>query len=239
MILARGVTYRYAAGTALAWPDFEAPQGAVVRLMGPSGSGKSTLLALMAGLLAPQQGRLEVAGADLATLQARARDAWRARTLGFVPQRLHLSEGLDVARNLELPDVAAGRAPDRARIALLLQRLGLEGLEHRLPGALSGGQAQRVALARALVGRPRVILADEPTAHLDDAAAHTVLALLAEAAGAEGATLVVATHDARVARVWPGAQAWALAGTGAGAGAGAVAGSEAGAEVGAPPELQP
>ncbi len=212
MIVARGLTYRYPGGSALAWPDFEAPQGAVVRVAGPSGSGKSTLLALLAGLLSLQQGGLEVAGTDLAVLGARARDAWRARTLGFVPQRLHLSEGLSVARNLELPDLAAGRAPDRARIAQLLERLGLRGLEDRLPGALSGGQAQRVALARALVGRPRVILADEPTAHLDDAAAAAVLALLADAAAAEGATLVVATHDARVARAWPQAQAWALPG---------------------------
>jgi len=213
MIIARGLTYGYPGAAALAWPDFEAPQGAVVRLTGPSGSGKSTLLALMAGLLALQQGRLEVAGTDLAALGARACDAWRARTLGFVPQRLHLSEGLSVARNLELPDLAAGRAPDRARIAQLLERLGLQGLENRLPGALSGGQAQRVALARALVGRPRVILADEPTAHLDDAAASAALALLADAAQAEGATLVVATHDARTAGAWPQARAWALSGS--------------------------
>ena len=210
MIVARGLAYRYAGGTALAWPDFEAPQGAVVRLAGPSGSGKSTLLALLAGLLALQQGRLQVAGTELAGLDARARDAWRAGTLGFVPQRLHLSEGLSVARNLALPDLAAGRVPDRARMGQLLERLGLRGLEDRLPGALSGGQAQRVALARALVGRPRVILADEPTAHLDDEAAAAALALLAESAAAEGATLVVATHDARVARAWPDARAWTL-----------------------------
>ena len=218
MIVARGLAFRYPGGSALGWPDFEAPQGAVVRLAGPSGSGKSTLLALLAGLLALQQGRLEVAGTDLAGLGARARDAWRARTLGFVPQRLHLSEGLSVGRNLELPDLAAGRAPDRARIAQLLARLGLQGLEHRLPGALSGGQAQRVALARALVGRPRVILADEPTAHLDDEAAAAALALLAEAAAAEGATLVVATHDARVAQAWPEALSWTLGPAGAGRG---------------------
>jgi len=215
MILAEGLAYRYRGGPALAWPDFQAPQGAVVCLAGPSGSGKSTLLALLAGLLALQQGRLEVAGTDLAGLGARARDAWRARTLGFLPQRLHLSEGLSVARNLAMPDLAAGRAPDRARIATLLGRLGLQGLEDRLPGALSGGQAQRVALARALVGRPRVILADEPTAHLDDDAAAAALALLAEAAAAEGATLVVATHDARVARAWPQARSWVLGGAAA------------------------
>ena len=210
MIVARGLAYRYAGGPMLWWPDFEAPQGAVVRVAGPSGSGKSTLLALLAGLLALQQGQLQVAGTDLAGLGARARDAWRGRTLGFMPQRLHLSEGLSVARNLALPDLAAGRQPDLARIGQLLERLGLQDLHARLPGALSGGQAQRVALARALVARPRVILADEPTAHLDDDAAAAALALLAEAAAAEGATLIVATHDARVARVWPDARAWNL-----------------------------
>jgi putative ABC transport system ATP-binding protein len=212
VILARGLAYAYPGASALAWPDFEAAQGAVVRVAGPSGSGKSTLLALLAGLLAVQQGQLQVAGTDLSGLPARARDAWRARTLGFVSQRLHLSEGLSVGRNLALPDLAAGRPVQAARIAELLERLGLQGLRDRLPGTLSGGQAQRVALARALVHRPRVLLADEPTAHLDDAAAQAALALLAEVAAEEGATLVVATHDARVAAAWPHAHAWTLGG---------------------------
>jgi putative ABC transport system ATP-binding protein len=210
VIVAHGLTHAYPGAPALAWPDFEAAQGAVVRVAGPSGSGKSTLLALLAGLLAVQGGQLQVAGTELAGMPASARDAWRARMLGFVPQRLHLSEGLSVARNLALPDLAAGRPVQEARIDELLARLGLQGLQGRLPGTLSGGQAQRVALARALVHRPRVLLADEPTAHLDDEAAAAALRLLAEVASQEGATLVVATHDARVGSAWPHARTWAI-----------------------------
>lgn len=212
MIAVRGLRHAHPGAPDIGFPDFEAPQGAVVRLLGPSGSGKSTLLALLAGLLTVQQGEVSVAGSALAALTPRQRDAWRARHLGFVPQRLHLAEGLSVAQNLALPDLAAGRATDRARIAEVVARLGLQGLQARRPGALSLGQAQRVAVARAVLHRPRVILADEPTAHLDDASAQATLALLAEAAAGEGATLVVATHDRRVAEAWPHALAWTLQG---------------------------
>jgi putative ABC transport system ATP-binding protein len=182
-----------------------------VLLRGASGSGKSTVLALLAGLLTAQSGRLQVGSSDLRQLSARQIDAWRGRELGFVPQRLHLSPGLDVLHNLALPYVAAGQAVDHARVHELLDRLGLRACARRRPHQLSLGQAQRVALARAVLRRPRVVLADEPTAHLDDGATAAVLKLLAELAGVEQATLVVATHDARVAKVLQQAHAWQLA----------------------------
>lgn len=194
----------------LRFADVEAAQGAQLLLRGPSGSGKSTLLALIAGLLTPRAGRVVVAGTDLGALPRGARDSWRGQALGFVPQRLHLSDSLTVAENLALPYIAGGLAVDHARIGALLQRLGLEGLAARRPHELSVGQAQRVALARALMRRPRVLLADEPTANLDDAMSATVLGLLAEAAEENGATLVIATHDARVAARLPAAQVLAL-----------------------------
>ena len=195
---------------ALRFADFSAPQGAQVLLRGASGSGKSTLLALLAGLLTPTSGHLQVAGVDPAGLGSRARDVWRGEAIGFVPQRLHLSDGLSVADNLSLPYVAAGRPVDGQRIAEVLHRLGLSGLDARRPATLSVGQAQRVAIARALLRRPRLILADEPTAHLDDAHASAAVALLNEVATELGATLVIATHDGRLASSLPTASVLAL-----------------------------
>lgn len=205
MLSLRGVRHAYANGPALAFPDLDAPAGARVVLRGPSGSGKSTLLALIAGLLTPRSGRVVVGGTDVGALAPRARDAWRGAHLGFVPQRVHLSASLSVARNLALPYVAAGVAVDAARIQAVLEHLGLARLAERRPHELSVGQAQRVALARALLRRPALLLADEPTASLDDAHAERALALLAETAAETGSTLVVATHDARVAAALPDA----------------------------------
>lgn len=215
MLAIQGLSHRHSGAPAIRFPDFQAVQGARVRIVGPSGSGKSTLLALLAGLLAVQQGRVQVAGADLGGLDERKRDAWRGAALGFVAQRLHLSDSLTVAQNLSLPYVAAGIAVDSPRIAEVLARLGLAALAKRRPAQLSVGQAQRVAIARALLRRPAVILADEPTAHLDDHTTADALELLAEVAAEQNATLVLATHDRRVLEAWPDAAELRLTGSAA------------------------
>ncbi|APA68514.1 ABC transporter ATP-binding protein [Janthinobacterium sp. 1_2014MBL_MicDiv] len=184
---------------------FHLPAGRHALLLGPSGSGKSTLLHLLAGILAPQQGRLEVAGTSLAGLSPRQRDSWRGSTVGLLPQQLALVPSLNVLDNVLLPAYASGKRPDRNRAASLLGQLGLADKLAAYPHALSGGQRQRTAIARAVFMRPRLILADEPTANLDDGACAAVVNLLARQAAQAGASLVIASHDARVLAALPDA----------------------------------
>lgn len=190
----------------MVFPDGVVPQGGTLLLRGASGSGKSTWLALAAGLLTPQEGEMVVAGQSVAGLRGGERDRWRARCIGFLPQRLLLSEALSVVDNLALVYFASGQPVDRQAIAAKLAALDLSAQAHKKPAQLSGGQAQRVALARALLLSPPVLLVDEPTASLDDAACERALALLRESARQAQATLVIATHDARVERALPQAQ---------------------------------
>lgn len=199
MIRSSNLSYQYPNGPALSFPDVDVAQGAVVLLRGPSGCGKSTWLALIAGLMPPSSGDLTVAEQPLSALRTPAADAWRAQAIGFLPQKLHLSAALSVQQNLAMAQWAAGQPEDLARIKEALSALGVAELAQRKPSQLSGGQAQRVALARAVLLKPRVILADEPTASLDDDAAAEAVALLLSTARRQGATLVIATHDARVA----------------------------------------
>lgn len=198
MISSTALAFAYPQTPPLAFADVQVPQGGVLLLSGPSGSGKSTWLSLVAGLIAPTAGTLEVAGQNLSALSHAQADAWRARTVGFLPQKLHLSPALSVYDNLALAYWAAGVALDRARLQACLETLGIAELAQRKPGQLSGGQAQRVALARAVLQHPAVLLADEPTASLDDAACADAVALLVQTCQAQGATLVIATHDQRV-----------------------------------------
>ncbi|GAA4421266.1 ABC transporter ATP-binding protein [Acidovorax lacteus] len=206
MIRTRGLAYAHAGRSVpLRFPDVDLSMGQTLLLRGPSGSGKSTWLALVAGLRTPQAGQITVAGQDLAALRGAALDRWRAATVGIVPQRLHLSAALTVADNLALAYLAAGRPRDNAAIHRTLDALGVAALGTRLPHQLSGGQAQRVAVARAVLLGPSLLVADEPTASLDDAAAQDTLALLERSASLAGASLVIATHDTRVATALPSA----------------------------------
>ena len=207
MIKTTGLEFAYPGSSPLRFPDVGVPQGTTLLLRGPSGSGKSTWLALVAALVRPGAGSLEVAGQNLAALNRVQADAWRARTLGFLPQKLHMSAALTVAQNLGLAFWAAGVAQDRRRIDAALAAVGVAELADRLPAQLSGGQAQRVALARAVLMQPRLIAADEHTASLDVDAAREGLQLLHSTAQRYGATLVIATHDARVGDFFAGAAA--------------------------------
>lgn len=211
MIRTRSLRYAYAGGPDLSFRDVSVPQGGTLLLRGNSGTGKSTWLALAAGLLTPTAGEMVVAGQRLGDLSGAARDRWRSRQVGFLPQRLHLSQALTVAGNLGLAFYAAGLPEDGAAVQRALQALGVAELAQRRPAQLSGGQAQRVALARSVLMSPRVILADEPTASLDDVAAAGAVKLLRDAAARCDATLVIATHDRRVQDALPGASVYLLA----------------------------
>ncbi|MSQ62657.1 MAG: ATP-binding cassette domain-containing protein [Betaproteobacteria bacterium] len=197
MLRLSGIRQRYGAKQVLALDRFAAAAGEHWLVLGASGSGKTTLLNLIAGLLAPSEGEIAVGGQILAMLEGAALDRWRGRNVGIVPQKLHLVSSLSVLDNLLLAPYLAGLSSDKARAASLLEKLNLKENSKAKPHQLSHGQAQRVAVARAVMNRPKLLLADEPTANLDDAHCEQALDLLQDQAGECGATLIVATHDQR------------------------------------------
>ncbi len=179
--------------------DFFMAAGETLAIVGASGSGKSTLLSLMAGLDTPSQGSVHVAGQDLFSLSEDERALVRAQHMGFVFQSFQLMANLTALENVMLPLELAGRSGIVATATAMLARVGLsERLKH-YPKVLSGGEQQRVALARAFVMQPQILLADEPTGSLDHATGETILNLMFELNQELGTTLVLVTHDERVA----------------------------------------
>jgi len=179
--------------------DFSLSAGETLAIVGASGSGKSTLLSLMAGLDTPSQGSVHVAGQDLFSLNEDERAQVRAQHMGFVFQSFQLMANLTALENVMLPLELSGKSGIVATATAMLQRVGLgERLKH-YPKVLSGGEQQRVALARAFVMNPEILLADEPTGSLDHATGETILNLMFELNQELGTTLVLVTHDERVA----------------------------------------
>ena len=197
-----GASRRYRRGAeevhALEGVDLVVQPGEWLTLVGPSGCGKSTLLNLLSGVDQPDSGTVEVAGLALATSSEKERTLLRRRGIGIVFQSFHLVPHLSVEENIALP-LALDRKRDPARVAALLERIGLTARAAHFPSELSGGEQQRTALARALVPRPKLVLADEPTGNLDSASGTRVLDLLDELRRENGSALVIATHDARLA----------------------------------------
>jgi putative ABC transport system ATP-binding protein len=198
LLSVRGLRREYDGRMVLSIDEWDVPQGEASLVMGASGSGKSTLLAIIAGLLSATAGSVRVGDTEITSLAPAERDRFRARTIGLVPQTLHLIGVLTVRENLGLARDVAGLAADPLAIEGALSALGIGELAARRASHLSVGEAQRTAVARAVVNRPKLILADEPTAALDDANCERALALLRDQAKACGATLVVATHDRRL-----------------------------------------
>lgn len=180
-------------------PRLEVAAGARLLVLGPSGSGKTTLLHVLAGLVRPDAGTVTLGATELTALSEAERDTARGQRIGIVFQQFHLVRWLTVAENVGLARSLAGLRPEPARLRETLGRLGLGDRLGARPAELSTGERQRVAIARAVACEPDLILADEPTASLDDARAADVLALLTDEAERAGAALVVATHDRRIA----------------------------------------
>ncbi|MFP4606908.1 MAG: ABC transporter ATP-binding protein [Thiohalospira sp.] len=176
--------------------------GSITALVGPSGCGKSTLLNLIAGIDPPDGGSITIGGTDLTGLDETARTRFRRRHIGLVFQFFNLLPTLTVAENVLLPQRLDGRddeaMAERARV--LLSDLGLAGREGEWPEHLSGGEQQRVAIARALAGRPRLLLADEPTGNLDGETAEAVADSLVALAERDGVTVLLVTHSDELAR---------------------------------------
>jgi len=201
LLTARDLHKSFGLTPALRGASIDVEEGEIVAVMGPSGSGKSTLLHCLAGMLRPDSGEVHFAGRRIDVLPDRERVELRRTAFGFVFQFGQLVPELPVLENVALPLLLGGQRRRQALPVALpwLARLGLEGLDDRLPGELSGGQLQRVAMARALVAAPRVVFADEPTGSLDSVAADEVMDLLVDAARTEGTSVVVVTHEPRVA----------------------------------------
>ena len=204
VLRARGLRKEYGKGEGLVRAvdgvDLDIGAGETVAVMGPSGCGKSTLLHLLGGLDRPSGGEVSLNGRRIDNIGETALARMRRTDVGFVFQAFHLMEELTAVENVELSALLAGSAPRaaRRRAAQLLEQVGLADRAEHLPSALSGGQRQRVAIARALSNEPCVVLADEPTGNLDSAATVDVLRLL-ESLRSAGQTLVIVTHDERIA----------------------------------------
>jgi len=200
MILLKDLRRIYQVGDqevrALDGVSLQIAQGEYISIMGPSGSGKSTLLNVLGLLDRPDSGLYELEGKSVTAMDDEQQARLRSERIGFVFQFFHLVQRLTAAENVELPLMLAGVSPRERhdRVQAVLKAIGLQDRAHHRPDQLSGGQRQRVAIARAAVTRPALLLADEPTGNLDQAAGADVMQLL-ERLNADGITLLIVTHD--------------------------------------------
>lgn len=179
--------------------NFTLAAGENALILGKSGSGKTTLLYAIAGLLQPITGEISLAGTSLIPMS----DSFRGRHIGIIYQTLHMVAALSIMDNLLLAQYSAGLVQDAQKAQSLLGRLGIDDLRDRKPETLSQGQQQRAAIARAAMNDPKIILGDEPTAALDDESCDAVMHLLLDTAKAANASLIIATHDARIRKYFP------------------------------------
>jgi putative ABC transport system ATP-binding protein len=203
IVACRGLARRFGEGEtavdALRGVDLDFPRGELTAIVGPSGSGKSTLMHLLAGLDKPTAGKVWIDDTEITELSDKGMTELRRRKLGFIFQFFNLVPVLDAGENVALPVRIAGDEMDPAWLDRLLEMVGLSDRRSHRPAELSGGQQQRVAIARALAARPAVVFADEPTGNLDSTSSTGVLEVLRRSVDEFGQTVVMVTHDSRVA----------------------------------------
>lgn len=187
--------------TALDRANLEIASGDFISIMGPSGSGKSTLLHLLSGLDQPTSGSLTYGGKDIYTFRDKELSAFRRQRIGFIFQQFNLLPVLTAKENIIMPLLLDKKQPDEAYLAQLAKLLGIQDRLTHLPHELSGGQQQRVAIARALIAKPDIIFADEPTGNLDSKSGSEVMEMLKSIWRTMGKTLVIITHDKRIAQM--------------------------------------
>ena len=198
MIQIDNLNFGYAEHQILSIPHMQVNESEHLLILGSSGSGKTTLLHILGGLLSPKDGKVLIGETDLYGMSGAQRDRYRGQNIGLVFQKAHLISALTVMENLLLAQYLSGTAQDKGRVVEVLKELNLGDKKNKKVRRLSQGEQQRVTIARALLNRPRLILADEPTASLDDKNAQIVIDMLKAQAAKYQASLIIATHDQRV-----------------------------------------
>jgi len=198
MIHSQNLIFSYPQSAPLHFPDISIEKGQHTLLLGDSGTGKTSLLHLLSGLSKPNSGKVFIDKEDIYTLKESKLDAFRAQHIGFIFQEAHLLKSLTVLENIQLAQRLAHKKENKEQVLELLTKLQLADKGKSYPQQLSRGQLQRAAIARALINGPKVLIADEPTASLDDTNTAHVLDLLLDTASAYQATLLIATHDKRI-----------------------------------------
>jgi len=198
MLKTQSLRFAYNQENEFSFPDIQLDSGDNLLILGESGIGKTTLLHLLAGLLRPKSGTIELKGTMLHELPLSKLDRFRGQSIGMVFQRPHFIQALSIQENLMLVQYLAGKKQDKQHIKKVLTSLGIEHKINAKPNNLSQGEQQRAAIASAVINNPQLILADEPTASLDDKNCKKVAELLQEQASATGAQLVIITHDQRL-----------------------------------------
>ena len=198
MISTKDITFQYPKGELFHMPALYCTAGNTILITGNSGRGKTTYLHILAGLLRPKSGSIEIDSTDIVTLSERKNDSFRGKNIGIVFQKPHFIASLTILENLEMTSWLATGKKNSASAKKLLGQLGLTDHASKLPSQLSVGQQQRVSIARALINEPKVLLADEPTSSLDDKNTETVIELLTSLSKEYKAALIIVTHDSRI-----------------------------------------